>query len=139
MWGREKFKIFSFIFLLGGIDIVFDNNCRVLIMLAVYIVPVSVGKSLYKGLRQAGFIIPKWDYKSETCLWTPHLKFHLGVSLLGIYCLLLNIFLIRDVEAAFIPTYLMGCWESNPIQHCFLQVNMVYLYAIQSTWWKCCI
>ena len=37
----------------------FDNNCRVLIMLAAYIVPVSMGKSLYKGLRQAGFIILK--------------------------------------------------------------------------------
>ena len=32
------------------------------------------------------------------------------------WCILLVIFLIRDVEDAFNPTYLMGCWESNPIQ-----------------------
>ena len=34
------------------------------------------------------------------------------------YCLLIDIFLIGDVEDAFNTTYLMGCWESvqsNPV------------------------
>ena len=34
----------------------------------------------------------------------------------------------------------MACWESNPIQPYFLCRHMVYLYAIQSTWFnKSCI
>ena len=33
--------------------------------------------------------------------------------------------------------HLMGCWESNPMQPCFLCGQVVYLHVIQSTWWKC--
>ena len=47
------------------------------------IVPVSMGKFQTKGLRQAGLIIPKCNFKTGVCLWIPDLKFHLGVSLLG--------------------------------------------------------
>ena len=43
---------------------------------------------------------------------------------------MLEIFLIRDVEDTFNPTHLMGCWESNPIQPCFLCRQVVYLHVI---------
>ena len=41
-----------------------------------------------------------------------------------------DVFLKRDVEDEFNPTYLMGCWESNPIQPCFLRRDYDLLYAI---------
>ena len=63
----------------------------------------------------------------------------LEISYGGFLCWLMfsvRYFLIRDVEDAFNPTYLMGCSESNSFQLCFLCKHMVYLYAIQSTSWR---
>ena len=44
-----------------------------------------------------------------------------------IYIYINNKFLIRNVVDAFNPIYLMGCWESNPMQPCFLRRYVVYL------------
>ena len=81
-WG----SFFLFVFLLRGVGIMFDNNCR-----ENSCWPYSTSERWkilnYKGLRQAGSIILKWDFKSGACLWIPNFKFPLRVSLLGnVYC-----------------------------------------------------
>ena len=48
-------------------------------------------------------------------------------TILCLTCLLLDIFLIRDVEDAFNPMYLMGCWESNPVKPCLLRRKFIYM------------
>ena len=61
----------------------FDKNCREYSQCWLYSTSER-GKILgYKGLKQVGLIIPKWDYKSGACLSIPNLKLHLEVSLLG--------------------------------------------------------
>ena len=125
-WEVGKRSIF---FLLREVDVTFDNNCRECSWCWLYSTSKSWKNLNYKGLRQAGLIIRNKirDYKLEISFG--------GFS--NGKCLLLNIFITRDVEDAFNPTYLMGCWESNPIQPLFLRRHMVDFYAIQSTWWKC--
>ena len=48
------------------------------------------------------------------------------------YCLLSDIFQIRDVDDAFNPTYLMKYSESYPMQVCFQCRHTVYIYVVQS-------
>ena len=120
-----------FLCLLRGVSIMFDNNCWQCSWYWLYSTNER-GKILnYKWLRQAGLIIPKRDFISGACLWIPNLKFLCWVMFTVRY------FSNQDIEDAFNLTYLMEYWESNPIQPCFLRRYMVYLYAIQSTWWKC--
>ena len=89
--GRQKIRIFIFIFillfLLRGVDIMFDNNCREYSQCWHYSTSECGKITNYKGLRQTELIIRKWDFKSGACLWIPNLRFHLGVSLQGnVYC-----------------------------------------------------
>ena len=63
----------------------------IFLMISLYILLICCffstserGKNLIcKGLRQAGLIIPKRNFKTRACLWIPDSNFHLGVSVLG--------------------------------------------------------
>ena len=61
----------------------FVNNCRENSQCWLYNNSERRKILNYKGLRQAGLIIPNRDFKPGACLWILDLKFHLGVSLLG--------------------------------------------------------
>ena len=78
---------FFVLLLLRAVGIMFDNTCREYSQCCFYSTSQRGKILIYKGLRQAGLIIPKLDFKSGACLWIPNLKFHLAVSLLGnFYC-----------------------------------------------------